>query len=79
MPLNRLQDWLEQLYDVEVASRVEDFLIEDRQIALTLAAAEKLGETPEALLVQESDNELAVSLYLDAAVMDRLRHKDRIH
>lgn len=79
MPLNRLQDLLEQLYDVEVTSRVEDFLIEDRQIALTLAAAEKLGETPEALLVQESGNELAVSLYLDAAVMDRLRHKDPLN
>jgi hypothetical protein len=79
MPLNRLQEWLERLYDVEVASRVEDFLIEDRQTALALVAAKNFDETPEALLVHESDDEMAVSLYLDASVMDRLRRKDPLH
>lgn len=75
MRLNRIQDWLERLYDVEVSSRVEDFLIEDRETALALAT-EALGETTEALLVRESGDEMAISLYLDAAVMDRLRVKD---
>ncbi|MEN8175489.1 MAG: hypothetical protein ABFS23_06985 [Pseudomonadota bacterium] len=74
MQLNRVQEWLENQYDLSLAPRVEDFLLEDRTTALALAAVSGLGSTPEALLVCEQEGEMELSVYLDAQVMGQLRN-----
>lgn len=64
--LARIQASLEELYDVEVEERVEDFLC-DAEFAASLAP----GETGrgEVLLVTEADGDVRVGLYLDEAAL----------
>jgi hypothetical protein len=81
MLLSRLQELIGSIYDVRVAHDVYDFLVTDRA---RLPAAARAGGAEEELLVAESADgrELALSLYLDPALLSRLARADpltRLH
>ena len=82
MLLSRLQAMLGGIYDVSVAHDVYDFLVTDRG---RLPRAARGGSAEEELIVaQPADDtdELAVSLYLDPALLQRLARADplvRLH
>jgi len=73
MLLRRLQDLLGGIYDVSVGHDVYDFLVTDRRC---LPAVSRAAGTDEALLVAQHEDSLAVSLFLDAGVLERLHRHD---
>lgn len=66
-----LQDYLEQLYELEAALRIEDFLLTDACVVRALEGA-GYRPLPEKLLLQQSADELQVALYLDPELLARL-------
>jgi hypothetical protein len=79
MLLSRLQSLIGGIYDVSIAHDVYDFLVTDRG-RLPLAA--RSGTAEEELIVSQGADEVAVSLYLDPALLERLRREDplqRLH
>ena len=82
MLLSRLQELIGGIYDVSVAHDVYDFLVTDRR---QLPQAARGGMAEEELLVAQpadGSDELALSLYLDPAVLGRLAREDplvRLH
>lgn len=75
-PLEALQSWLERLYEVRIEQRVGDFVITDPALALELGGESAARDTPEQLLVQQEKDTLALALYLDAELLDRLAGHD---
>ena len=77
MILRQLQDLIGSIYDVRVAHDVYDFLVTDRE---RLPAATPGAVADEALIVAQdsSGDALGVSLYLDPALLERLRRADPI-
>ena len=73
MLLRRLQDLLADIYDVPVECDVRDFVTTDRSV---LPEAVREGGTDEQLLVQPDRGELAMALFLDAALLERLEAAD---
>jgi hypothetical protein len=75
MLLSRLQSLIGDIYDVRVAYDVYDFLVTDRSC---LPPAARAGGAEEELIVAESADgaELALSLYLDPALLARLSGAD---
>jgi hypothetical protein len=82
MLLSRLQALLGGIYDVSVAHDVYDFLVTDRG---RLPRAARGGSAEEELIVAQpadDNDELAVSLYLDPELLQRLAREDplvRLH
>jgi hypothetical protein len=82
MLLTRLQQLIGGIYDVSVAHDVYDFLVTDRR---QLPQAVRGGTAEEELLVAQpadGSDELALSLYLDPALLGRLAREDplvRLH
>jgi hypothetical protein len=82
MLLSRLQNLIGGIYDVSIAHDVYDFLVTDRA---RLPAAARGGHAEEELIVAEpaaGDGEIAMSLYLDPALLARLAREDplvRLH
>ena len=83
MLLTRLQDLISGIYDVSIAHDVYDFLVTDRD---HLPAAARSGQADEELIVEQpegdSGGEVGMSLYLDPALLERLRLADpmvRLH
>jgi hypothetical protein len=82
MLLSRLQSLIAGIYDVSVAHDVYDFLVTDRG---RLPAVAQGGTAEEELIVAQpadGDDEVALSLYLDAALLRRLAREDplvRLH
>jgi hypothetical protein len=82
MLLTRLQNLIGGIYDVSVAHDVYDFLVTDRRL---LPPAARGGTVEEELLVAqpaEGDDEVALALYLDPALLGRLSREDpltRLH
>ncbi len=74
--LSSLQDSLTELYRVDTNYRIDDFLITDPRLAAVLGANCMLAETSESVLLNEDDDGLALSVYLDEAMLDRLRADD---
>lgn len=82
--LASLQQRLEQIYEVEIPHRVDDFLITDRDVLRSLRNAETDdgSDVEEQLLVVQDGENLDISLYINAAVLDRLAEDDpqsRLH
>ncbi|HKV96225.1 MAG TPA: hypothetical protein VJR90_01875 [Gammaproteobacteria bacterium] len=69
--LGTLQDYLARLYELDVAFRVEDFLLTDARVAQALEGA-SYRPLPEKLLLRESPAALELSVYLDPEVLQRL-------
>ena len=67
---------LERLYDVPVGCDLADYLITDRELARELHADPNAREVNEKLLVAENGAHMDVCLYLDSAVLARLRTLD---
>ena len=79
MLLSRLQEFIGGIYDVRVAHDVYDFLVTDRT---RLPQGARGGCADEELFVAEAGGELAVSLYLDPQLLERLAQADpleRLH
>ena len=76
-PLTQLQQWLQRVYEIEVEHDVMDFLITDRKLLIALQGEELRPDCPEKLLLHESPDELAMSLYLAPEVLQALAGCDR--
>ena len=83
MLLKQLQDLIGNIYDVSIAHNVYDFLVTDRR---QLPAGTHPNPNEEELIVAQPDEgtpgELAMSLYLDPALLARLEQADpleRLH
>jgi hypothetical protein len=84
MILKQLQDFIGDIYDVSISHDVYDFLVTDRRHLP--AAVRSSGPTDEELIVaqpEEGDTgEIAMSLYLDPELLERLDRADpmeRLH
>ncbi len=71
--LSQLQDHLAGIYRVDPGYDVRDFLITDPLIAKMLAGGSLIPNTDESVLVQEDEDGLAMSVFLDSEVLERLR------
>src|SRR5688500_20255576 len=71
--LGRLEDLLTGIYDLDTGCRVEDFLVTDRA-QLPGGCRDAPGD--EQLFVVADGEELCVSLFLDAALRERLDRHD---
>src|SRR5688572_31144097 len=71
--LGRLEDLLTGIYDLDTGCRVEDFLVTDRA-QLPGGCRDAPGD--EQLFVVADGEELCVSLFLDAALLERLDRHD---
>ena len=70
--LPRLQRWLQRVYEIEVEYDVMDFLITDRKLVMALQGEDIRPDCPEKLLLRESPEEMAMSLYLAPEVLQGL-------
>jgi hypothetical protein len=84
MILKRLQDLIGDIYDVSISHDVYDFLVTNRDHLP--AAARSRGTTDEELIVAQPEEgasgEIAMSLYLDPELLERLDRADpmqRLH
>src|SRR5262245_30321367 len=73
MILRQLQELIGGIYDIDVAHDVYDFLVTDRA---ALPAPAQHTPTDEQLIVAPGSDAVGVSLYLDPALLERLRHAD---
>lgn len=67
-----VQRLLERIYAIESDHRVEDFLVTDPALAALLDTSADARPCEEKLLLQEDDDGLSLSLFIDAAVVERL-------
>jgi len=74
--LTWLQQWLQRVYEIEVEYDVMDFLITDRKLVMALQGGEARPDCPEKLLLRESPEEMAMSLYLSPEVLQALGDQD---
>ncbi|MEM9208040.1 MAG: hypothetical protein AAGA61_02240 [Pseudomonadota bacterium] len=70
--LAQLQQRLADIYRTEPGHDIRDFLITDRVVANALGADAMLTNTEETVFVAEDDGGLALSVYLDSDMLQRL-------
>lgn len=70
--LATLQQQLSDIYQVDAAHDVRDFLITDPTVASCIGQDAMLSNTEETLLVSQDDDGLAMSLFLDGEMLARL-------
>jgi hypothetical protein len=75
----QLQALLADLYDTPVEHHVHDFLITDPQRAAALQSCSTPPPTDEQLLIEETDDGLALGLFLHADVLERLARHCPLH
>ena len=71
--LSQLQDHLTSIYRVDPGYDVNDFLITDPVIAEFLGKGSMIRETEETVLLQEDEEGLALSVFLDRTMLSRLK------
>ncbi len=71
--LSQLQEHLTNIYRVDPGYDVNDFLITDPVIAEILGKGSIIRETEESVLLQEDEDGLALSVFLDSAMLSRLK------
>jgi hypothetical protein len=74
--LAALQNRLSDLYQFEMAYRIEDFLITDPELARILGADCILADNAETVLLSEDSEGMSLSVFLDAELLERLRAHD---
>lgn len=74
MLLGKLQSLLHELYALEVAYGVDDFLITDAKFARALDKGGR--DVDEKLLIAETDGEAEVALFLEHELLERLTERD---
>ena len=80
--IDRLQQHLSDIYQVGGVHDVRDFLITDPRLAQCIGAGSILSDTSETLLLAEDEEGLALSLFLDGELLERLESADplsRLH
>lgn len=80
--LAELHQQLSTLYRVEASHDIRDYLVTDPVLAQVLSQGAMATSTEETLLVSEDDDGVAMSLYLDAGMLERLESDsplDRLH
>lgn len=77
--LAALQQQLNSIYSVSSNYDVRDFLVTDPLVARALGQQALLDNTDETLLLSERDDELALSLFLDADLLKRLEAADPLN
>ena len=70
--LAELQQQLSDIYQVEAAHDIRDFLITDPTLAKFIGQDAVLSNTDETLLVSQDEDGLALSLFLDGEMLSRL-------
>lgn len=74
--LDRLQQRLNETYQADVGYDVRDFLVTDARVARALGGNALLGDSGETLLLREEQGGLALSLFLEAGILERLESGD---
>ncbi len=74
--LAQLQQRLADIYRTEPGHDIRDFLITDRVVADAIGAGTMLTNTEETVFVAEDDDGLALSVYLDSDMLERLESGD---
>ena len=76
MLFEKLQLYLETIYEVKTEHRVDDFIIRDPQLASLLDRGVDARDIPEKLLIHQHGEDMDVALYLDSELIDRLELDD---
>lgn len=74
--LRDLQNLLGRAYDIELTADVREYLVTDAAMLRPLEEEARVRPGPEKLLLVEESGELAMALYLEAALLDRLAGAD---
>ncbi|NND45138.1 MAG: hypothetical protein HKN58_07425 [Xanthomonadales bacterium] len=74
--LERLQQQLHDINRSDAGYDIRHFLVTDARVAKALSGGNDLTHGGETLLLQEDEDGLALSLYLDEAILDRLDADD---
>lgn len=74
--LSKLQNLISDIYRVDPGYDVADFLITDPTIASALGGGSMLPKTEETVLLQEDAEGLAMSVFLDDKLLERLKNHD---
>jgi len=77
--LHDLQKLLGGVYGIDLTVDIYDFLVTDPALLQGLTPANTTRTTTEKLLIQQQDDELGLSLYLDSELLDRLKNFDPRH
>jgi hypothetical protein len=72
--LRKLQTLLHELYALDVAYGIDDFLVTDATLARALDTGGR--DVDEKLLIAETDGEAEVALYLERELLERLTERD---
>lgn len=70
--LAALQNYLCNIYKVEPSHDVRDFLVTDPRLARMLAGESLIPDTDESVLLAQDDDGMALSVYLDSQMLERL-------
>jgi len=76
MQLVPLQERLQSIYEIEVDYNVEEFVFSDALLARELGAHSRHAHLPEKLLVQQHNDGLDISLFLDQDILYNLQHNN---
>ncbi len=71
--LSQLQEHLTNIYRVDPGYDVNDFLITDPTVARILGQESLIPETEETVLLRQDEDGLALSVFLDNAMLSRLK------
>ena len=74
--LERLQHQLHEINRSDAGYDIRDFLVTDARIAQAISGGDTLTNSGETLLLREDEDGVAVSLYLDETILERLRTGD---
>ncbi|MEJ8566401.1 hypothetical protein [Elongatibacter sediminis] len=74
--IERLQQQLHDIYQTGPGYDIREFLVTDARVAQALSGGNTLTRSGETLLLQEDEEGVAVSLYLDDRILDRLDGDD---
>lgn len=74
--LQKLQQRLERIYEVQAGLNVHDFLVTDDEYVSYMDEEHDLRASPEKLLLHQTDTDLHVSLYIQQDVIDLLEQDD---
>jgi hypothetical protein len=74
--IDRLQQHLSDIYQVDGLHDVRDYLITDPRLARCIGAGSMLSDTSETLLLAQDEEGLALSLFLDGELLSRLESAD---
>lgn len=74
--LERLQQQLHDINRSDAGYDIRNFLVTDARLARAISEGNTLTNSGETLLLREDEDGVALSLYLDEAILDRLRTGD---